>query len=52
MGEGEADMDEKVRLVANGYDNSTDYAGPEWRWWHNVLGLVIVLAIVVIVISW
>jgi hypothetical protein len=44
-------MDKKAHSVANGYENSTDYDYPEWRWWHNVLGLLIVLAIV-IVISW
>ena len=35
-------MDEKA-----GWDTS----GYEWRWWHNVLGLAIVLAIVA-VMSW
>jgi hypothetical protein len=38
-------MDEKAS--ANGYESSSDYNFPtyEWRWWHNVLGLAIILAI-------
>ena len=36
-------MDEKVRSGASGYGNSTEY---EWRWWHGVLGLAIMLAII------
>ena len=51
MGNGEVVMDEKVRLMASSYENSTDYDHPEWRWWHNVLGLAIILAII-FVISW
>ena len=38
----EAVMSEKLRTGVSGY---------EWRWWHNVLGLAIVLAIVVLM-SW
>ena len=39
----EAVMDEKVPSGASGYGNSTEY---EWRWWHGVLGLAIMLAII------
>jgi len=35
-------MDKKVRWDVGGY---------EWRWWHNVLGLAIILGIV-LVMSW
>jgi hypothetical protein len=41
-------MDEKVRVDAASYEDSADY---EWHWWHNVLGLVTVLAIVILM-SW
>jgi hypothetical protein len=44
-------MDEKVRTAADDYENSKDSMYLEWRWWHNVLGVAIILAIV-IVISW
>ena len=40
---GETVMDEKIRSGASGYGNSSDY---EWRWWHGVLGLAIMLAII------
>ena len=46
-------MDEKVRSVANGYENTTDdYDYPEWRWWYNVLGLAVVLAISILISRW
>ena len=51
MGDGEAVMDEKVCSVAKGYENSTDYDYPEWRWWHNVLGVAIILGIVFVISS-
>jgi hypothetical protein len=38
-------MDKRVRPETGDYEDSPDY---EWRWWHNVLGLVTVLAIVVL----
>jgi hypothetical protein len=38
-------MDQNVRREAGGYGDSPEY---EWHWWHNVLGLVTVLAIVVL----
>jgi len=40
---GEAVMDGKIRSGASGHGNSTEY---EWRWWHGVLGLAIILAII------
>jgi hypothetical protein len=46
--EGGRFMDERVRSGASDYE---DYPNYEWRWWHNLLGLAIVLAIV-IVMSW
>jgi hypothetical protein len=49
---GEAVMDEKVRSVANGYESSTNYDYPEWRWWFNVLGVAIVLAISILISRW
>jgi hypothetical protein len=42
-------MDEKTRSVANGYESSTDYDSAEWRWWHNVLAVAIIWAIVVVI---
>jgi hypothetical protein len=45
-------MDEKVRAADSSYDyGGYDGSGYEWRWWHNVLGIAIVLAIVA-VMSW
>jgi hypothetical protein len=44
-------MDEKVRSQTSGYKEFPDYDTLEWHWWHNVLGLAIILAIV-IVIAW
>jgi hypothetical protein len=41
-GEG-AVMDERVHSGTSGYKNPTDY---EWRWWHGVLGLAIIFAII------
>jgi hypothetical protein len=41
-------MDEKVRPYGEGYGPS-DYDYPEWHWWHNALGVVIVLAIVYLI---
>lgn len=41
-------MDEQIRPRASGYGHISHY---EWRWWHNVLGLAIVLAIVMLM-SW
>jgi|SRR5215471_16759862 len=38
----EAVMNEKLR---------TGFSGYEWRWWHNVFGLAVVLGIVVLM-SW
>jgi hypothetical protein len=42
-------MDEKARSRTSGYEDFLDSL--EWRWWHNVLGLVTVLAIVILT-SW
>jgi hypothetical protein len=44
-------MNEKVRSQISGAENFPDYDSLEWHWWHNVLGLAIVLAIVIL-ISW
>jgi hypothetical protein len=41
-------MDEQVRSEAGSYEDSSHY---EWHWWHNLLGLVTVLAIVILM-SW
>ena len=35
-----------------GYGSATDYDYNYWRWWHNVLGVMIVLAIVVLISWW
>jgi hypothetical protein len=45
-------MDDKVRPGTGGSQELSDYDGPEWHWWHNVLGLVIVLAAVVVMSWW
>jgi hypothetical protein len=44
-------MDEKVRSGASDCEGYPKYANYEWHWWHNLLGLATVLAIV-IVMSW
>jgi hypothetical protein len=33
--------------VIDGRDGSSDF---EWRWWHNVLGVAIILAIVTVIL--
>ena len=45
---GEAVVDDKVCFVTDSYGRSAEY---EWCWWHNALGVAIILAII-FVISW
>jgi hypothetical protein len=40
-------MDEEFDPVSD-YETDYDY----WRWWHSVLGGVIILAIVVLISQW
>jgi hypothetical protein len=35
-----------------GYGPASNYDYDYWRWWHNVLGVAIVLAIVVLISWW